>query len=383
MPSGTQQIKLTYMGKPLYKGVDLSVPETDIDTASTPFVDNMILRRGELRSRYPFTPTMPAPNDGTATRGLTCFFDINAVMHTVAITRLGIYQLSNNWQSIVAGGQNPWLILVNFGSEQPDAQYAMTVLQTNLFFTNGGSNIFKWNGLTNTVQTLDGLADGTSFSAFYLMELGAKIICAYTIETKAGITNIFPYRVRWTNTPPAANTPFDPTVNLGAGLNDELDVPDTITGIMPLGRTGYIYRNNGITEMIPNSSGNGFDFDHLWASDRGIGNVLPQSLAGYGPMHIFIAGDNAYQLTPNSFTAIGGLAFNAIAKDLGMAYGVISATIIPYFSRAVPYSVYWLTIPLINDTVAHWLYDINEQSWTRWTNNRKSFTCKPRLVYVQ
>lgn len=381
MPS--QQLKLTYMGSPLLKGVDVSIPETDITPDSTPFVNNVILRNGEIRSRYPLIPTMPAPNDGTATRALNCFFDINAVMHTVAITRRGIYQLSINWKDLVKAGQNPWLILANFGQAQPDAQYAMTILQTNLFFSNGGTNIFKWSGLTNTVQTIDGLADGTSFSAFFLMELGAKIICAYTIETKSGVTNIFPFRIRWTNTPPSASTPFDPSVNLGAGFNDEFDVPDIITGIMPLGRTGYIYRNNGITEMIPNSSGNGFDFDHLWASDRGIGNVLSQTLAGFGPMHIFVSGDNIYMITPNSFNAIGGASYNAIAADLGNAFGTISATIVPYFSRSVPYSVYWLIIPQKNDTIVHWLYDINEHSWTRWMCNNKTFTCKPRLVYVQ
>lgn len=378
----TQQLKLTYMGSPLYKGVDASVPETDVDNASTPFVNNVVIRRGEIRSRYRHQAKFRAPNDGTATRGIISFFDINAIMHTVAITRLGIYQLSINWPAIVANNGNPWLILANFNTEQPDAQYAMTLLQTNLFFTNGGDHIYKWNGLTNTVQTLDGLNDGTTFSAFHLMELGAKIICAYTIETKAGTTNVFPYRIRWTNTPPSTSNAFDPSVNLGAGFNDELDVPDAITGLLPLGRTGYIYRNNGITEMIPNSSGSGFDFDHLWASDRGIGNVLPQSIAGYGPMHFFVAGDNIYQLTPNSFNAVGGAAYNAIAQDIENAFGMVFATVVPYFSRSVPYTVYWITIPQENDTVVHWLYDINEHNWTRWSNTTKGFTCKPRSIYI-
>jgi hypothetical protein len=383
MPSPTQQLKLTYAGSPLYKGIDTTIPETDIDAASSPFMSNMIVRRGEIRSRYRVSALMPAPADGTSVRALTSFFDINAVMHTICITRRGIYQLSINWQDLIKQEANPWLILVNFGQAQPDAQYAMTILQTKLYFSNGGTNIFQWNGLTNTVQTIDTLADGTTFGAFYLMELGAKIICAYTIETKAGVQNIFPFRVRWTNTPPSQTNPFDPTVNLGAGFNDEFDVPDTITGIMPIGRTGYIYRNNGISEMIPNSNGNGFDFDHLWASDRGIGNVLSQTLAGFGPMNIFVAGDNIYMITPNSFNPIGNPAFNFIALDLDQAFGTVSATILPYFSRKIPMTAYVLSIPLRNDDMINWVYDITEKSWVRWLFNGKTFTCKARTVYTQ
>lgn len=385
-PSGTQQLKLTYMGKPFYGGINSSVPETDIDVNESPFIENCIIRSGEIRSRVPLQPIFPAPSDGFATRGLFCFVDINSVVHTVAITRQNIFQLSVSWPSMLKSSINPWLPISNLGQGQPDSMYSSAVLQTNLIFTNGGTNIFKWNGTTNTVQTLDGLADGTSFGAFYLMELGAKLICAYTIETKAGVTNIFPFRVRWSTTGAQVfnnANPFDPSVNLDAGLTDEFDVPDSITGILPLGTVGYIYRTNGITQMIPNAQGTGFDFDHLWASDRGIGNALPQSLAGFGPMNIFVSGDDVYQLTPNSFQRIGLKAFNSIAADLQNVNGVIQATIIPYFSRGYPYCVYWLIIPDGSGMSTHWLYDVKEQNWTRWVTNGKDFTCRPRLVYVQ
>lgn len=384
--SGTQQLKLTYMGKPYYTGVNVDIPETDIDVNESPFVQNCILRNGEIRSRIPFTPIFPAPNDGTPTRGLFSFVDMNNVTHTVAITRTNIYQLSANWQSMIQNNTNPWLPISNLGQGQPDGLYSSAILQTNLIFSNGGTNIFRWNGTTNSIQTVDGLADGTSFGAFYIMELAAKIIVAYTLETKAGITNVFPFRIRWTTTGAnAINGPnqFDPSVNLGAGFNDEFDVPDIITGMLPIGRTGYIYRSNGITEMVPNSNGTGFDFDHLWASDKGIGNVLPQTLAGYGPINIFIASDDIYQITPNSFDRIGGKSFNAITNDLGNAFGSIHATILPQFSRSYPYSVYMLCISFSNNTTIWWLYDLRERSWTRWTCNNKLFTCKPRLVYLQ
>jgi hypothetical protein len=253
-----------------------------------------------------------------------------------------------------------------------------------LFFTNAGTGIFQWNGMTNTVQSVGTLADGTVFSSFFLMELNAKIIAAYTIETNAGTTNIFPYRVRWTSTAPSfqTGTPWDVTTNLGAGFNDEFDVPDVISGMLPLGRVGYIYRNNGITEMIPNGNGNGFDFDHLWASDRGIGNVNGQTLAGYGPMHLFVAFDEIYKLTPNSFDAIGKGALDSIKQDINKANGIVQGTIIPQINADYVYLTYWLTIPFPNNTTKFWIYDIKRDNWTSHISNGKNFTARPRNVYV-
>lgn len=377
-----KQLNPVYMGP--YQGVDVSMPETDIAPQAFPFLQNVVLKNSEIRSRPPLQLLMPGPNDGTQVRCITCFEDINAVAHTVCITRSAIYQLSSNWQDLIKRGINPWLILANFGAVQPDIAYATSILQTNLFFTNAGSGIFQWNGLTNTVANIGLLADTTTFSAFYLMELNAKLICASTIETKTGVTNVFPFRVRWTSTAPnfSSGTPWDVTTNLGAGFNDEFDVPDVITGILPLGRVGYIYRANGITEMIPNGSGNGFDFDHLWASDRGIGSVNAQTLAGYGPLHIFEAADEFYKLTPNSFDQIGKRALDSIKSDINNANGFVIGTILPYINRDYVFLTYWLIIPQINGITKIWIYDIKADNWTSHIFTNKILTCKPRNVYI-
>lgn len=378
----TQQLKPVYAGP--FTGIDVSMPETDIAPNATPFAQNVFLRNGEIRSRSPLTFLMQGPQDGTAVRCITCFQDINGVAHTVCITRIAIYQLSSNWQYMVQHGTNPWLVLANFGATQPDIPYSYAILQTNLFFTNAGSGIFQWNGLTNTVQSVGNLADGTVFSGFYLMELNAKLITAYTIESKSGTTNVFPFRVRWTSTAPSfsSGTPWDVTTNLGAGFNDEFDVPDVINGILPLGRVGYIYRSNGISEMIPNGNGNGFDFDHLWASDRGIGSINAQTLSGYGPMHMFMANDEIYKLTPNSFNQVGGRALNAIKQDIAQANGFVLGTIIPYINIDYVYLTYWLVIPFSNNTSKIWIYDIKNDSWTPQLFNNKVFTARPRNVYT-
>jgi hypothetical protein len=358
------------------------MPETDISPQASPFISNCFLKDQEIRSRPRLITLFPAPPDGTNTLALVSFIDVNAVVHTVAITRLGIYQLSSNWPTMIQSYTNPWLVLSNFSTGQLNAIYATAVLQAKLYFTNGGSNVFQWNGLTNTIQTVDGLADGTTFGAFFMMELNAKLVCAYTIETKAGTTNVFPFRVRWSATTLPATNPFDPSVNLGAGFNDEFDVPDAITGIAPIGRTGYIYRNNGITEMIPNSSGSGFDFDHLWASDRGIGNILSQTLAGFGPMNIFVSGDEIYKITPNSFDAIGKRSLNAIKNDLANAVGFVTGHITPYIVSNFVYPTYHLLIDFDDKLTVDWVYSIKDDNWMRQVFNQKRMTCKPRYVYL-
>lgn len=382
MANPPQQAKPLYKGP--FQGIDVSMPETDIAPEASPFLKNVVLKDSEIRSRPQLTFLMQGPNDGTAVRGFTCFEDINAVAHTVCITGVAIYQLSSNWQYMIQHATNPWLVLANFGQTQPDVPYSTTILQTELFFSNGGSGIFKWNGLTNTVQNTGVLANGTTFSGFFLMELNAKIITAYTIETLSGATNVFPYRIRWTSSAPdfTAGTPWDVTTNLGAGFNDEFDVPDTITGIMPLGTIGYIYRNNGITQMIPNSAGNGFDFDHLWASDRGIGSVNGQTLSGYGPLHIFQAADEFYKLTPNSFDQIGGRALNFIKRDIAKASGFVMSTIAPYINIDYIYLAYKLVVPMADGTAIEWMFDIKQNNWVRSVYSNKIITAKPRNVYI-
>lgn len=374
------QIELVYKG--LWKGVDTSLPETDIDPAASPFINNFILRKGEIRSRFRLDNFCLAPPDNTPVLGLTSFIDSNGLVHTIAITQLGVYQLSYSFSGINYKG-NPWLIIFNFTSSQTTAPYAIGNFQNSIFFSNGSPNVWQWNGISNVVTNVGNLASGGTVGALYLMELAGRIVLASTVEVNAtpSLTGAFPFRVRWSPVNLASST-FDPSVNLGAGFNDMFDCPDAITGTLPIGRTGYIFRSNGISEMIPTSGqGLAFDFNHLWASDRGIGNAFPQTLAGFGPMGIFGSGEGFYKITPNSFDDIGKGATDQILTDIFDRTGVVAATILPYFHPTYPYTVYMLNITMGNDTV-QWLYDIKESSWTRNIYKNKIFTCKPKYVFV-
>jgi len=374
------QIELTYKG--LWKGVDTSLPETDIDPAASPFINNFILRKGEIRTRFACKNICLAPPDQTPVLGLTSFVDANNLVHTVAITQLGVYQLSYAFSgpNYKSSGRNPWLVVFNFPSTQTTIPYSIGNFQGSIFFTNGSPNVWKWNGISNVVTNVGILSTGTC-GASYLMELAGRIVLASTIEVAAGVITINPFRVRWSAVN-LASTTFDPATNIGAGFNDELDCPDTITGILPIGRTGYVFRSNGITEMLPTSGqGLAFDFNHLWASDRGIGNAYPQTLAGFGPLGIFGSGEAFYKITPNSFDDISKGATDEILTDIFNRTGSASSTILPYFSTKYPYTVYMLNIQIGNDTV-QWIHDLKEGSWTRNTFKDKFFTCKPKYVFI-
>ena len=135
--------------------------------------------------------------------------------------------------------------------------------------------------------------------------------------------------------------------------------------------------------MIP-TSGQGivWTFNHLWASDRGIGNAFPQTLAGFGPIGIFGSGEGFYKITPNSFDDIGKGATDNILTDISTRSGVVSATILPYLKSGYTLTFYMLNIQMGSDTVSWW-YDLKETSWTRHIFKNKLFTCKPKYVFIQ
>ncbi len=371
-------IEVTYKGA--WKGVDVSLPETDIDPAASPFINNFLIRHGELRSRFSCPVFCVAPPDNTSVLGLTSFIDYNGLVHTVALTQLGVYQLSYLVTQPNFTG-NPWLVVANFPNTQNTVPFAIQNLQGKIYFTNGVSSTWAWDGMSNNISSVGNLASGGTCGALYMMELGARIVLASTTETASGVTTNFPFRVRWSAVN-LASTTFDPSVNLGAGFNDMFDCPDTITGILPIGRTGYVFRSNGISEMIP-TSGQGlvWDFNHMWASDRGIGNAFPQTLASFGPIGIFGSGEAFYKITPNSFQDISLGATDVILTDIGNRTGTVQATILPYLNLEFPFTCYILMIQNGSDTIC-WVFDLKENNWTRLFFKNKIFTVKPKYVII-
>src|SRR5205814_1186394 len=95
-----------------------------------------------------------APPDQTAVLGLTSFIDFNSVVHTVAITQLALYQLCYAFSgpNYRASGRNPWLPVFNFPSSQTTIPWAIGNFQASIYFTNGSTNVWKWDGITGVTN---------------------------------------------------------------------------------------------------------------------------------------------------------------------------------------------------------------------------------------
>lgn len=437
-----------YMGP--WKGVNVNVPEDQLSPDYSPFMINYILKNGELRTRPAQSLYIPGTPDGKPIMFIITFMDGNNVYHTCCVTPTGLWQLNAQWQRYRNKASKVWSLIGSFPVQPgPFNPAAVQVFVDKLFWTNGGINLWMWDGITsvgapalwekNTAyiqgeQIIDsngkvqvagnsgvsagltpswsgtiggttvdngttpitwtnggvpaaangfnavGMVDatnGVTAGAFFLIELNAQLLMLNTVESSGGN---FPQRIRWT--PSGLPTIWDPNVNIGAGFNDELDVPDSIYGGLTVGTTAFILRQNGITEVTSTGQGiNPFAFNHLWASDRGIGNILPFGYAAYGPLGIFISSDDIYNISLGGFKRIGGVARDAIYDDIYASIGSPVGSIIPYYQLNYVYNHYKLAIPQQNGTKI-WNYAIEDDSWQAEFKSNTSYGGHTRYCYT-
>jgi hypothetical protein len=354
-----------------------------------------MFRNAELRSRPAFGLYLPGPDGSNPILAVGSFLSKNLVWHTVAFTISGMFQLSGQAQILISQGHNPWIRLGGppLSSANP---VAIRTFQNILYYTNGSGHLSAWDGsvgapiqdvaFTGGTYPLPNNYAGATYSSLFLGELDSHLIMSYTTEltyTAGSVTasTTYPQRIRWSNIGfnPTLNNVFggnlgtagatwDTSINLNAGSNDFLDVTDIITGQMFLGRMGYLFRQNGITEINP--TGNGlapFDFNHLWASEHGIGNVYPETIAQYGSYGAFISTDNIYQITPGNVNAIGKGARDAIMLDLSLAVAPPTACIVDSYATYRVYLAYKLLIPMPDGSTRIYLYSFEDANWTRWS----------------
>lgn len=368
-----------------YGGLNVQSPPNLIGPQYSPDLNNVFLRNCQIASKPSFSQFLPGPDGNNPILGCGSFLSPNQIWHTFAFTPRGLFQLSYSWPSLLSIGKNPWNYLG--GPALTNVPILWQAYSGILYYTNG-LHLSAWDGQANapitdvafTGTTYPAPAAATVFGGLYLSELNNHLLLAYTYESVNGTTTVYPTRVRWSNNGfnPSLNgvfgnnlgtggATFDASVNLSAGSNDFLDVPDIITGVMIIGRAGLIFRQNGITEFSPTGSGQApFDFNHLWASQNGIGNVLPYTIAQYGNQGVFVSFEQIYRVSVNSMDAIGGGARDAIMSDLANATAVPIASIDRGFKLGYSYMAYHLRIPMGN-VMRSYLYCFEDKNWTRWT----------------
>ncbi len=407
-----------------WKGLNTDNPENSIGPNEAVECDNFILRGGEIRT----APRLVNFSRGLGQhqeicRGISGFLDQNNAYHTVAISDIATYQLSNTgiWQILnklpITGG--------GFSS--------FAQLLTKLFFTNYSPNLYSWTGMSNTVAI-----EYPGIGARYVFELDARLVLLSTVEVVnssyfgvwssttayttgqivfynniyfvavSGSTGIVPgtnivywittkltgpveyFEQRIRATPSGATNIFLPAgadgLATGAWFDDMLDCPDILTGVITVGPSAYLLRTNGISQLTPNGSNvNGaapFNINHMWASERGMGSLYPSACAQYGALGIFVSTEDIYSLTPSGFQSIAPSVRYALLHDLANATYTPVGTIVPVLSNGYVYPLYMLTIPQGEDTFV-WCYSINEQQWFRRILEKLQVTCPPKYVYTE
>lgn len=415
--------ELIYKGP--WKGLNVSMPETEIDRAEFNFIQNFVLKNSELRTRPLLNFLLPATamnlgggGDGTPIRMIAAPPNTGLAATPIFVTEKGIYSLALDWINSPSTGFNFIAAISNLGPNPNQFFYPNVKSLGNLYFCPGWGNLIQITGALAVNQNIATLAhdpdmgnNPSSLGGYFLAELGSHLLMANTItrETVAPFSNAnFPWRMRWSAS--GNFTQWDPTVDLTAGFVDLADTNDAIYGLLTIGRTGFILREQGITEIIEvGQGGRPFDFDHLWAANRGIGSVIPFCVASYGSIGVFIASDNVYQMGVANFKVIGTKVIDAILVDLAQNPAFFNSTsnippilfngtgiqnppiaaIVPKFSDGYVYPCYVLVIPLglppktgnsIPIATAVWVYDFKDESWTRWFHNSGYMTTPPITV---
>lgn len=384
-----------------FGGLNVQDPEILMPDKDSPATNGFQFRNSELRSIAAFSLAFQGMDRINPALGTYSFLDANGVTHSVGFNARGLWQLAPAGQP--AGSLAPWAILG--GPElQNNIPISYRTFANILYYTNGGPQLIYWDGMTIApVFQNSGVAGSTSIAAisttdaptvipgstgplsiggYYLGELDNHILLANVVVIDDGTQVIyrFPNRLWWS----ANGLPlqWDPVANTNAGFNDFLDVPDFFTGLITIGVSGYLFRTNGITFFTTTGSGlTPFQFDHLWASDNGIGNVFPWSISQYGSIACFIATDNVYQMGVSSFEPVGGKARDAIMADLALASGNPVASVVPTDVQGYVYLTYRISIPLTSFTRTY-VYDIEAKNWAVWDTPNLLVTGRCETVWT-
>ncbi len=380
--------EVEYVGP--YGGVNTMMPENMIPEVQSPALSDVILRNAEIRSRPALIPVsfpvaIPSPKP------------------TLPITEIGV--VNGKLWAVTDAGAGGGVFRFNFftGAWTNDSGAFTHGINYRIFNNSVYSvitgHLATWDALGSFTLDNANIPGPQTVGALFIDELDNHLLMANTSEGSGGVFTNFGQRVRWSATGLPAQ--WDTTVNINAGFADFIEVPDQITGLMMLGRVGYIFRTDGITEVAPTGRGQApFDFNHLWASQYGIGGGLFYALAQYGTVGFFVARDNVYSVQSFQLQQVGASARDAIFTDLGQATSTIFGAVMPAIDydvpfdvlfppgptpvgkAIVPYLVYYLIIPQATGTRV-WVYSMEDQNWVNWFFPNIKVTGRPVTITVQ
>lgn len=285
-------------------------------------------------------------------------------------------RVSDNIET-ATGGDLPGSPLATLGSPIQGTLSWKTINNTTYISAPGMSQIFQIgpDGSGNLTFSLLTSYLGCKFLGEFNGRLIALNVSQWTTSGGVSFAQNFPYQFAWSAAGQQYGiwNPLDMSSNAtGAGFNNLPDVEDEITGALFIGPTIYCIRRAGITEVTALNSGiQPFNFDHMWASHKGVGTVFPETIAQYGPKGAFVAKDDIYSLGLDGISTFGGSAKNAIYTDL-QAASVIQSTMVALTINGAPELCYILALQIANSTtstyiVRTYIYGFESKQWMRLT----------------
>ena len=212
----------------------------------------------------------------------------------------------------------------------------------------------------------------------FLDELNGHLLvgCVTTTDPSfPAITTTIPYRLAWSAAQNYSQfNPVSAGLVTGAGFNDIPDIADAITGIYTVGPDAYLLRNQGISEMTPLNSGiQPFSFNHLWASEWGMGTMFSNAIGKYGSAAIFIATDDIVSMGYEGIRGITGAAKTFVYENLlltallqGQQFPFLDGVLIPQVANNATYLYYVVGTPdVVNNVYRICLCDVDTGSWSR------------------
>jgi hypothetical protein len=269
-----------------------------------------------------------------------------------------------------------------------------TINQTTYLSADGMSQILQI--AIDPTTSIPALTLLTSYlGCKFLGEFNGRLIAMYVNQLQIGpppFVQSFPYQIAWSAGGEQYGiwNPLDLSGNAtGAGFNNLPDVEDEITGALFIGPTVYIIRRAGISEMTPLNSGiQPFNFDHMWASHKGVGTVFPYTIAQYGPKGCFVANDDIYSIGLDGIAQIGGSAKRAIYTDLMASNFNIQAGMAALIINGTPELCYFLGMQLdsnisTNNFIRVYIYGFETKQWMRLTiTNGTTFPAVPTQTLI-
>lgn len=314
---------------------------------------NMILRKGRASVRPGYNTLNALPSTPTEeTNGIADFFKSDGTRVQVRITPTRLFRWDGSgigFTEITKAGGLTGAITDLF---------TWTVVANKLLFCQGVDKVQVWDGSTATFAD----ADANAVPAKFMMELNKHLVVGNLVE--GGIQH---QRVRWT----AAGDTTDWT-GFNAGQNDLFNDLGPISGMSKLYQNGYIHQQWGITQVIPTGLGlRPFDFRPL--TSRAKGNIAPHSLATYGEqIACYVGKDNVYMFNASESVGIGDAPLQGFRGRVGAKKRIMAellqanlSLVKGFISTSVDgndFLAYWLNIP----TGSTWIYNFNEENWTRF-----------------